>query len=605
MRTQNEMAAYLFHEGTNYSSQDYLGVHKEGSGFVFRVWAPNAQKVFLTGDFNSWCEDTRLYKVTAGGVWETFVEGTRIGAGEKYKYKIYADGKTCFKADPYARRTEKMPETASVIPSDDEYRWKDEGWLRFRKSTASQRDALPMNVYELHLGSWKRHEDGTYLDYTELARELAPYVKQMGYTHIQLMPIAEYPYDASWGYQPCSFFAPTARYGSVNDFKSFIDSMHEAGIGVILDLNVLGFPKDEHGLYRFDGSPLYEKSDCGSVSSFEVERNEVRSFLISSALYWVREFHIDGLRLGGLSSILYLDTDKTQKRAAGIELIKRLNLHLKREFPDVMTVAQEDSFLKMTDIGEGLGFDMKWDMEWVAASLGYASLDADIKKTRCEELRYHTTYRTREKYMLSISHDEVVHGKRSFLDKMSGDYWQKFAGARAFLGYMMTYPAKKLNFMGYEVGHFREWDHDGEVEWFLLEYETHAKFQRFVAELNHFYLAEPALWKKDFADGGFSWIDAEDRDNAIVAYERRADEKNSLYVAINFSSEAYEGYTLGVDGGDYEVVFNSDDSVFGGSGAFENIRFSGDGKPTQNKPHSLTLDMPPLSFVVLRPVDDM
>lgn len=592
MRTQNEMAAYLFHEGTNYTSEDYLGVHKTGSGYVFRVFAPNAQKVFLVGDFNGWSEDTRLYKVSAGGVWETFVEGKKVAAQQRYKFKIYGNGAVCYRADPYARCTDKMPETASLIPSECEYSWKDGGWLAFRKKVAPEFYSLPMNVYEIHLGSWKRHEDGTPFSYTELARELAPYAKQMGYTHIQLMPIAEYPYDASWGYQVCSFFAPTARYGSVNDFKSFIDSMHEAGLGVVLDFTMLAFPKDEHGLYRFDGSPLYEKDGEGDVAIFDVERNEVRSFLISCALYWVREFHIDGLRIGGLSSLLYTDVGKRRKNTAGIELIKRLNLQLKREFPDVITIAEESSSLKMTGIDEGLGFDMKWNMDWVDASLEYASLDNAFKVSRTDKLIYPITYRARERYMLSISHDEVVHTKRSFLDKMSGDYWQKFAGARAFLGYMMTYPAKKMNFMGYEIGHFREWDHDGEVEWFLLEYETHAKFQRFVAELDHFYLAEPALWKKDGSTDGFLLMDA---DNGILAYERRSDDQNRLYVVINFSTEVREGYMLKFDGRACDSVFDSDDLRFGGKGElkFENV--SGG---------EMKIDLPPLSFVILKPIGD-
>lgn len=588
------MAAYLFHEGTNYASQDYLGVHRESNGYVFRVWAPNAQKVFLVGDFNDWSEETRLYKVTAGGVWETFLDDSRICAGQKYKYKIYGNGTVCFKADPYARRTEKMPETASVIPNDEEYEWKDAGWLSFRKKVATDSYSLPMNVYELHLGSWQRHEDGSVFTYTELARELAPYVKQMGYTHIQLMPIAEYPYDASWGYQVCSFFAPTARYGSVNDFKSFIDSMHEAGIGVILDLTLHGFPKDEHGLYRFDGTPLYEcEHNESDVAYFAHERNEVKSFIISSTLYWVREFHIDGLRIGGLSSLLYTDTDKKHKRAAGIDLVRKINIQIKREFPDVITIAEEASLLKMTDIDVGLGFDMKWDMGWVDASLEYASLDNHAKKAAKDKLIYPSTYRSEEKFMLSVSHDEVVHGRRSFLDKMSGDYWQKFAGARAFLGYMMTYPAKKLNFMGYEIGHFREWSHDGEVEWFLLEYETHAKFQRFVAELNHFYLSEPALWQKDGSQDGFSWIDKGEQNSLVVSYERRGNDDNRLCVVINFSTEAYDRYVLKADAERYEMVFNSNDACLGGSGECDEGVF-----------RDSVIDLPPQSFIVLRPVNN-
>ena len=621
MEKINDMAEYLFHQGTNYRAYEYLGAHKTDGGYVFRVWAPNADKVFLAGEFNDWSEDDPLERISEGGIWEISVSEGRISAGDKYKYKIYGCGQVHFKADPYATEAGLPPETASVVPRRSEYKWRDSGWLAYRKRNAGKFYSLPMNIYELHMGSWKRHEDGTPFNYTELARELAPYVKQMGYTHIEMMPMTEYPFEGSWGYQVSSYFAPTTRYGTSDQLKGFIDSMHEAGIGVILDWVPAHFPKDRFGLYEFDGKPLYEYQGADRMEHagwgtrrFDVGRNEVQSFLVSSASYWLREFHIDAIRVDAVASMIYLDYDKLpgewvpniygdNRCLEAIAFFRKLNSHVKGEFPDVLMIAEESTaWANITTFdNEGLGFDLKWNMGWMNDTLAYAELDPIYRKYHHNNLNFSLTYSFNEKYILSISHDEVVHGKRSFLDKMSGDYWQKFAGARAFMGYMMTHPGKKLNFMGGEIGQFREWDYEGEIEWFLLEYESHAKFQRYVAELNHFYLSQPALWQIEGSWDGFKWIDPDDNERSIISYRRIAKDGKELLVLINFTPVVYENFLLGTDvSGTYEEIFNSDDVRFGGSGVINEGVIKTRGEGVSSCQDSLEIRVPPLGITVLR-----
>ena len=621
MEKINDMAEYLFHQGTNYRAYEYLGAHKTDGGYVFRVWAPNADKVFLAGDFNDWSEDAPLDRISEGGIWEITLGNDRISAGNKYKYKIYGCGQVHFKADPYATEAGLPPETASVVPACSEYEWRDSGWLAYRKKNAGKFYSLPMNIYELHMGSWKRHEDGTPFNYTELARELAPYVKQMGYTHIEMMPLTEYPFEGSWGYQVSSYFAPTTRYGTDDELKGFIDSMHEAGIGVILDWVPAHFPKDRFGLYEFDGKPLYEYQGADRMEHagwgtrrFDVGRNEVQSFLVSSASYWLREFHIDAIRVDAVASMIYLDYDKLpgewvpniygdNRCLEAIAFFRKLNSHVKGEFPDVLMIAEESTaWANITTFDNGgLGFDLKWNMGWMNDTLAYAELDPIYRKYHHNNLNFSLTYSFNEKYILSISHDEVVHGKKSFLDKMSGDYWQKFAGARAFMGYMMTHPGKKLNFMGGEIGQFREWDYEGEIEWFLLEYESHAKFQRYVAELNHFYLSQPALWQIDGSWDGFKWIDPDDNERSIISYRRIAKDGKELLVLINFTPVVYEHFLLGTDiSGTYEEIFNSDDVRFGGSGVINEGNLKTTGKGISSCRDSVEIRVPPLAVTVLR-----
>ena len=621
MEQYKNLAPYLFHEGTSGVAYEYLGVHKVSDGYIFRVWAPNASRVWLVGDFNGWDESSPMHKITAKGIWEVSLPEGRAHAGDKYKFKISAGGRVLYKADPYAREAGKLPETASVIPSDESYEWRDGGWMSYRAKFSKDFYSKPMNIYEIHAGSWRRHEDGSYFSYAELARELAPYVKQMGYTHIELLPMNEYPCDESWGYQVCSYFAPTSRYGSVSDFKSFIDSMHEAGIGVILDWVPAHFPKDEHGLCEFDGSPLYEYSDpqrmehrVWGTRRFDLGRGEVRSFLISSADYMAREFHIDGLRVDAVASMICLDYDKAagewtpnkfgdNRCLEGIEFLKRLNTYLRREFPDLLLIAEDSSARKgITGIENGgLGFDLKWNMGWMNDTLSYAECEPQYRRYHHAKLTFPMTYAFDEKFVLPISHDEVVHAKRSFLDKMSGDYWQKFASARAFMGYMMTLPGKKLNFMGAEIGQFREWDYDGEIEWFLLEYEMHAKFQRFVAELNHFYLSQKALWEIDDGWDGFRWIEPDDSAQSVISYRRIAKDGSELIVAINFTPATYREFLIGTNQkGAYEEIFNSDAERFGGSGVVNFCPIVTTGKGMNGCGDSIKIKLPPLSIVVLR-----
>ncbi len=621
MVPQNNLAPYLFHQGTNYYAYKYLGVHKTEDGYVFRVWAPNADSIMLTGDFNEWEENLPLQRATEGGIWEVNVTDGRVRAGDKYKYKIYGCGQVHYKADPYARRAELPPETASVVEDESEYRWRDSGWLRYRSKWANGFYSRPMNIYELHLGSWRRHEDGTPFSYTELARELTTYVKQMGYTHIEIMPVTEYPFEGSWGYQVCSYFAPTARYGSPDEFRGFVDSMHEAGIGVILDWVPAHFPKDRHGLYEFDGKPLYEYQGWDRIEHegwgtrrFDVGREEVQSFLISSATYWLDEFHIDALRVDAVASMIYLDYDKrpgewVPNRYGGnscleaVAFFRKLNSHIKGMFPDVLMIAEESTaWANVTTFDNGgLGFDIKWNMGWMNDTLAYAELDPIYRKYHHDKITFSLTYAFGEKYVLPVSHDEVVHGKKSFLDKMSGDYWRKFASNRAFLCYMMTHPGKKLTFMGSEIGQFREWDYEGQIEWFLLDYEMHAKYQYFVSKLNHLYLASPALWQRDDSWSGFSWIDADNSTQSIVSYRRVANDGSELVVLINFTPVAYEDYKLGVPTqGNYREVLNSDAEEFGGSGVVNTGLLKTKKDSVHGFEQCLHLRVPPLGATIIR-----
>ncbi|MBQ8331845.1 MAG: 1,4-alpha-glucan branching protein GlgB [Clostridia bacterium] len=621
MQSKNMLAPYLFHQGTNYKAYEYMGVHRTDTGFVFRVWAPNAERVFVVGDFNGWTDQDPMNHITQGGIWETVITEERAKLGDKYKYKIIGSGKTVYKSDPYGVLTECPPKTATVIGEIGGYEWRDDGWLTYRRQKAGKMYAEPMNIYELHIGSWKRHEDGSYYTYGELARELAPYVKQMGYTHVELMPVMEHPFDGSWGYQVCSYYAPTARFGTPRELMGFVDSMHEAGIGVILDWVPAHFPKDEHGLYEFDGRPLYEYQGYDRMEHagwgtrrFDVGRNEVESFLVSNAMFWVENYHVDGLRVDAVASMLYLDYDKApgewvpnvygdHRCLEAIAFFRKLNSCIKEYHPDVLMIAEESTaWANVTGFeNEGLGFDMKWNMGWMNDTLSYAELDPIYRKYHHEKLTFSMTYAFGEHYILPISHDEVVHLKKSYLDKMSGDYWQKFASARAFAGYMMTHPGKKLSFMGNEIGQFAEWSSDKELDWFLLEYESHAKYQRYISCLNHLYLKTPALWQIDDSWDGFQWIDADNRDHSLISYRRIDKKGDEVIVVINFTPVAREEYPIGVPvDGIYEEIFNSDDESFGGSGVINTGNLRAVGQPENYLPASLRLRIPPLGMSVLR-----
>lgn len=616
---KSNAAEYLFHEGTNYKSYEYMGAHADGEGYVFRVWAPNAENVSLVGDFCDWNTGLPMKLTSNGGIWECKAKGVRLG--DKYKYKILGRNGVHYKADPYGIECELPPATASVVSNIEGYKWHDAGWLANRRKKAGKMYSEPMNVYELHLGSWKRRDDGTVYTYAELASELATYVKQMGYTHVELMPVSEHPFDGSWGYQVSGYFAPTSRYGSPKDFMAFVDKMHEAGIGVILDWVPAHFPKDEHGLYEFDGQPLYEYQGADRMEHsgwgtrrFDVGRNEVECFLVSNADYWFEKYHIDGLRVDAVASMLYLDYDKrpgewvpnvygNNKCLEAIAFFQKLNSHIKGAFPDVLMIAEESTaWSNVTGFENGgLGFDMKWNMGWMNDTLCYGALDPIYRKYHHDKLTFSLTYSFGEKYILPISHDEVVHGKRSFLDKMSGDYWQKFANTRAFMGYMMTHPGKKLMFMGCEIGQFREWDYEGAIEWFLLDYESHARLQLYIAELNHLYLSTPALWQIDNSWDGFKWIDADNGEQSIISYRRIDADGKEVLILINFTPVVYENFRLGVPtDGIYKEIFNSDSEKYGGSGVVNIGTEKSEAVPWNGLDNSVVIRVPPLGMTVLK-----
>lgn len=622
MRKRNDsLAKYFFHQGTNYKAYEYLGVHLEYGKYVFRVWAPNAEQVFVTGDFNGWDTSMPMERITEGGIYEAYDLKGIVKSGDRYKFRIINHGKDFMKADPYAFECELPPNTASVVPSVDKYVWRDGGWRRYMGRVRSRIYERPMNVYEVHLGSWKRHSDGSYYKYSEIATELSAYVKQMGYTHVELMPVSEHPFDGSWGYQVCGYYAPTSRFGSPNDFKAFVDSMHEAGIGVILDWVPAHFPKDAHGLYEFDGQPLYEYQGSDRIEHsgwgtrrFDVGREEVESFLVSNALYWLKEFHIDGLRVDAVASMLYLDYDKLpgewvpnvygdNKCLEAIAFFQKLNSAVRENCPQALMIAEESTaWGNVTGFENGgLGFDLKWNMGWMNDTLAYAEEDPLFRKYHHSKTTFSLTYAFGEKYLLPISHDEVVHGKKSFLDRMPGDYWQKFAGARAFLAYMMTHPGKKLLFMGSEIGQFKEWDYEKEVEWFLLDYDMHAKFQRYVSDLNNLYLEMPPLWEQDTSWDGFRWIDADNVEQSILSYRRIDKSGEEIIVILNFTPVVREEYLVGVSqGGTYEEIFNSDDEKYGGSGVLNGSAIESTGIEWNCLPDSIRLRIPPLGATMIR-----
>lgn len=583
-RRYDDVPVYLFHQGTNYRAYRYFGVHRVGRSFVFRVWAPHAREVFICGDFNGWSEGVPMRRISGEGIFAGSVPASVFGDGSLYKFRIRTASGEYLKADPYAARCELPPKTASVCcTAERKFRWRDGGWMSYRGRFADEK--APVNVYELHLGSWMRRSDGSFLNYRELAEELAPYVKMMGYTHVELLPVTEHPFDGSWGYQVCGYYAPTARFGSPADFKAFVNRMHEAGIGVILDWVPAHFPKDAHGLYEFDGEALYEygnpekKEHRGwGTRKFDVGRNEVICFLISSAVFWIEEYHADGLRVDAVASMIYLDYDKgpgewtpnlygDNRCLEAHAFFKKLNGFIKKEHPDVMMIAEESgSGVQVTGFEhDGLGFDLKWNMGWMNDTLFYTALDPIFRKYHHDRLTFSMVYAFGERYMLPISHDEVVHGKRSLLSKMPGSYEQKFAGVRVFLSYMIAHPGKKLSFMGQEIGQFDEWNYREGVQWYLTDHAMHAKLQLFVAELNQFYLANPPLWDNDRDWNGFQWIDPDDRDDSVISFRRIADDGRELAVVLNFTPVVREDFALRVPVcGEYREVFNSDAERFGG-----------------------------------------
>ena len=616
---KKETPLSLFLKGQNFKAYEFLGCHRhtrdEKDGFVFRVWAPHAKSVRVVGDFNGWDTDTKPMEKLSGGIWEYFSAKPEIY--DCYKYYIErADGSFVYKSDPYAFHMETRPANASKVYPLEGYRWKDSAY----RSGKSNKKYLqnPVNIYELHFGSWKRHEDGSLFSYLEMADRLIPYVKKMGYTHIELMPISEYPFDPSWGYQVTGYYAPTSRYGTPLDFMKFIDRCHQAGIGVILDWVAAHFPKDENGLYEFDGQCLYEYADPlknehpdWNTRIFDYGKNEVICFLISNAVYWIEKYHIDGLRVDAVASMLYLDYGKrdgqwranihgSNENIEAIAFLRKLNTAVFEASKSVLMIAEESTaFPMVTKPGYdgGLGFNFKWNMGWMNDMLEYMSLDPLFRKNKHKNITFSLTYAFSENYILPLSHDEVVHGKCSMIGKMPGDYDEKFHQLRAFYGYMMAHPCKKLNFMGNEFAQFIEWDFSKELDWNLLEFDRHRQMQEFVRQLNFFYLEHAALWQNDTDWEGFDWISNDDNEQSIIAFRRIDKKKNELIAVCNFCPVKREHYRIGVPvPGDYCPVFSSDAEEFGGTGT-ELVTVQSDDIPMHGYSQSVELTIPPVSAV--------
>lgn len=620
-----EEQIYLFHEGTNYRSYQILGSHLTGDekgtcGTSFRVWAPNAAWVSVVGDFNSWnVHSNPMKKVNASGLWELFIPGVK--ELQLYKYVIGTpSGELLYKFDPYAYYSELRPKTASIVYDIEGYCWGDADWQKQKREKHSFDQ--PMMIYEVHLGSWKRNEDGSFLNYREIAKELVDYVLDMGYTHIEIMPVMEHPFDGSWGYQVLGYYAVTSRYGTPKDFMYFIDLCHQNGIGVILDWVPGHFPKDSHGLARYDGTALYEHPDprrgehmqWGTLI-FDYGRCEVKSFLISNIIFWLEYFHVDGFRVDAVTSMLYLDYARDEwlpniyggnENLEAAELLRKINATVQALYPNTLMIAEDSSqWQKVTapvDHG-GLGFTYKWNMGWMNDTLKYCSLDPYFRRWNHNLLTFSLTYAFSENFILPLSHDEVVHGKHSLLDKMPGEYRQKFAGLRCLFGYMISHPGKKLIFMGGEFGQFIEWKYDDVLDWFLLKYEMHQKMKDYVKALNHFYLNTSSLWEDDGGWNGFQWISTEDRDYSMLAYMRKGrNPENYIIAVINFTPVERQGYRLGVpEEAAFTQVFNSDEVSFGGIGAVCRDAIITEGVPCHGFDQSICLTVPPLSVVFIRP----
>lgn len=612
---------YLFHQGTLFHSYRMLGAHlcKENGlqGVRFTVWAPNARQVSIASDRNEWRgENDVLYKVPDSGIWSRFFPN--VQEGSFYKYEVTAhDGSTFLKSDPYAFYAEVRPATASIVKSIQGYEWRDCAWLGQTHAPYQK----PLNIYELHFGTWKQKEDGSYYSYREMADLLIPYVTQMGYTHIEIMPLCEHPYDLSWGYQITGYFAPTSRYGEPQDLMYFVDCCHLAGIGVLLDWVPGHFTRDAHGLRLFDGTPQFEYSDHQKADkpgwgtlSFDFGKPEVQSFLISNAIYWLNEYHFDGLRIDAVTSMVRLDFEKpegkyTRNHLGGIEnleaiaFLQKLNQVVFRYFPNALMMAEESSAWPLVSAPVeqgGLGFNYKWNMGWMNDTLAYVETSFWDRPDHHNLLTFPICYAYSENFTLPLSHDEVVHGKKSLLDKMPGTYEHKFAGLRLLLGYQITFPGKKLMFMGGEFGQFIEWRDQYELDWLLLDYESHRKMQAYTAALNHFYKQQPALWELDHDFKGYEWIHADDASQSVICYVRKGKKiSDTLLIIINFQPIKREHYRIGVPkNGVYTKIFNSDDQAFGGQGEQQMIDVKAEKVAWHHRSHSVTLTLPPLSMSI-------
>lgn len=595
------------------NAYELLGSFYKGKTTVFRVWAPNAHSVSVVGDFNGWNNDANPMMRLDGGVWETEISGVKNY--DIYKYAVTGEGGTVLKSDPYARHFETSPANASKVYADDKYKWNDKEWLKKREKTNIYES--PVNIYEVHAGSWKTYPDGNPFDYVKLAEELVVYLKEMNYTHVELMPITEYPFEGSWGYQVTGYFAPTSRYGTPADFKKFVDIMHNNGIGVILDWVPAHFPRDEHGLFRFDSTPCYEYADSRKgehkewgTCVFDYGRQQVKSFLTSSAVFWLKEYHIDGLRVDAVASMLYLDYGRQdgewlpniyggRENLEAVEFLREVNSAAFKANPSVLMIAEESTAWPMVTkpaFDGGLGFNFKWNMGWMNDMLRYMSLDPLFRKDNHDCLTFSFFYAFSENFVLPISHDEVVHGKCSMINKMPGDYDLKFAGLRAFYAYMMAHPGKKLLFMGQEFAQFIEWDYKKQLDWLLFDYEPHRNMQKFSKELNKFYLDNSQLWEIDYSWEGFKWISNDDNSQSIIAFRRMNKAGEEIIAVCNFVPVERKGYRIGVPKlGSYKRVFCSDDVKFGGKTEPRRAGFKAEKIPMHDCDYSVELDIPAMS----------
>ena len=625
--TLSEFDLYLFHQGTNYHAQEMLGAHfveQDGKkGIRFTVWAPNANAVSVVGEFNDWNVFINpMNRIDDGEIWETFVEG--LGEGEIYKYAIEPQwgGPRIMKADPYGFYAEKKPQTASRTYDMNHYVWGDQAWQKRKEEESSYE--RPMLTYEVHAGSWRRTLEGEYLSYRDLADQLIGYVKDMNYTHIEFMPLCEHPYDGSWGYQATGYFAVTSRYGTPDDFRYLVDTAHQNGIGIIMDWVPGHFCKDEQGLRHFDGKNLYESDNEmraenweWGTTNFDYGRTEVQSFLISNALFWFEEFHIDGLRIDAVANMIYLNYGRKdgewQPNKYGdtgnleaMDFLKKLNETIFKYHPNALMIAEESTawplISKPVYMG-GMGFNYKWNMGWMNDMLSYMSLDPIYRKWNQDKITFSLMYAFSENFVLPLSHDEVVHGKCSLISKMPGDYWQKFAGLRGFFGYWIAHPGKKLLFMGGEFGHFIEWNFDDSMDWHLVEqYPMHTKMLAYSKALNKFYVDNKAFWQVDFDWNGFQWIDCNDNENSIISLIRRAEDRSDFIVCVhNFTPEVRHGYRIGVPTkGTYVEVFNSDEEAYGGSGVLNTGDIVSEDYAFHGREQSIVITVPPLASTFYR-----
>ena len=617
----------LFKAGKHFRLYEKLGAHLievDGvKGVYFAVWAPSARTVSVVGDFNYWIQGENALQVRwdSSGIWEGFIPGIEQGATYKYKIQSNSGGIITEKADPFAFYCEKPPHTASVI-WDLDYKWKDKKWMQTRKEHNDLNK--PYSVYEVHLGSWKRHgEENRFLTYLEYAEDLVKYIKETGFTHVEFMPVMEYPYDPSWGYQLVGYFAPTSRFGNPQDFMVLVDKLHQAGIGVILDWVPSHFPEDAHGLGFFDGSNLFEHPDRKKGYHpdwkslvFNYGRNEVRSFLISNALFWLHHYHIDGLRVDAVASMLYLDYSRNEgewepnefggrENLDTISFLKDFNEAVYANYDGVQTIAEESTSFPMVSrptFAGGLGFGMKWMMGWMHDTLEYFQKETVYRKYHQNDLTFSMTYTYTENFMLPLSHDEVVYGKKSIAGRMPGDEWQKFANLRLLYGYMFTHPGTKLLFMGSEFGQSNEWDFQNSLDWHLLQYPFHDGIKKTITKLNELYKTQPALHEKQFSPEGFEWINYSDHENAVMSFIRKGNNpKDDLIIVLNFTQVVRENYQIGIPkSGKLIEIFNSDDTDFGGSGVKTNKKLDVNINPYDGKEYSASLTLPPLGAIVFK-----